>query len=188
MRSSTSARAGPEVTKAHLPDPLLTFGPTRFVPLHPECLPYATRLNGRPQREMEQRMILVDETASEACGGLGPVDPSIQELRFEADQAWRDDVALEMWIDVTSDPVRIRLAGVLDESTGANLPAVVEECVDQGQLDFELDTSSLRVKVSGQRVLGGIRDQIFRAGGNMQWDNRTASWTCPPASAESAHK
>jgi hypothetical protein len=93
-----------------------------------------------------------------------------------------------MWIDVTSDPIRIRLAGVLDESTGANLPAVVEECVDQGQLDFELDTSSLRVEVSGQRVLGGIREQIFRAGGHMQWDNRTASWSCPPASAESAHK
>ena len=74
---------------------------------------------------MEPRVILVDETPAEAGGGS--VNWAVGELRLEVDRAWRNDVALEMWIDATSDPVAIRLAGVLDESTGANLLGV-----DQG--------------------------------------------------------
>ncbi len=97
-------------------------------------------------------MILVDETPAEAGGGS--VNRAVAELRLEVDRAWRDDVALEMWIDATSDRVAIRLAGVLDESTGANLLGVVKDCVDQGQLEFDLDTERVarrRLRPSGDR-------------------------------------
>ena len=70
-------------------------------------------------------MILVDETAVADGRRNRFVDSAIRELRLEVDRAWRNDVALEMWIDVTSEPVAIRLEGVLDESTGANLLGVV---------------------------------------------------------------
>ena len=110
-------------------------------------------------------MILVDETQSETGGGTGH-DP-IRDLRLEVDRAWRDDVALEMWIDVTSNPVSIRLAGVLDESTGANLLSVVRDCVAQGRVDFDLDTSALRVDGSGWQVIDRLRRQIHDFGGQM---------------------
>jgi hypothetical protein len=110
-------------------------------------------------------VILVDEAQSEAGGGAGH-DP-IRDLRLEVDRAWRDDVALEMWIDVTSEPVAIRLAGVLDASTGANLLSVVRDCVAQGRLDFDLDTSALRVDGSGWQVINRMRQQIVDSGGHM---------------------
>jgi len=112
-------------------------------------------------------VILVDETSSQTGGGTESVDSAIRELRLEVDRAWRNDVALEMWIDVTSDPVAIRLAGVLDDSTGANLLRVVEDCVAQGRLDFDLDTSALRVDGSGWQVIDRIRAQIHDSGGRM---------------------
>ncbi len=119
-------------------------------------------------------MILVDETSSETGGGPGPA-PTILEERLEIDTAWRRDVALEMWIDVTTDPVAIRLAGVLDESTGANLLSVVEDCVAEGRLDFELDTNALRVDGSGRRVIEAIRAQVLRCGGRLRGDRGVAS-------------
>jgi len=113
-------------------------------------------------------VILVDEMPSEAGGGTGFVNWAIGELRLEVDRAWRNDVALEMWIDATSDPVSIRLAGVLDESTGANLLGVVKDCVAQGQLDFDLDTSALRIDRSGLMVIDQIRAQIHDSGGRLR--------------------
>jgi len=117
---------------------------------------------------LEPRVILVDEMPSEAGGGTDSVNWTIGELRLEVDRAWRNDVALEMWIDATSDPVAIRLAGVLDESTGANLLGVVKDCVAQGQLDFDLDTSALRVDSSGLMVIDQIRAQIHDSGGRLR--------------------
>jgi hypothetical protein len=114
-------------------------------------------------------VILIEETY-EAGGGSGPGDGSIRSLRHEVDRAWRNDVALEMWIDVTSDPVGIRLAGVLDDSTGTKLLAVVTDCVAEGRLDFDLDTSALRIVDSGWRVMGRIREQIERGDGKLHWD------------------
>ena len=112
-------------------------------------------------------MILLDESTLEAASGSGPEVGSIREL---VDGAWRNDVALEMWIDVTSEPVAIRLAGVLDESTGANLLNVVADCVAEGQKDFHLDTSALRICRKGWQVMERIRRQIHGSGGRMDWD------------------
>jgi hypothetical protein len=112
---------------------------------------------------------LIEEMYQEG-GGFGAGDRSTQALRHEVDRAWRNDVALEMWIDVTSDPVGIRLAGVLDESTGTNLFDVVADCVAEGRLAFALDTSALQIGDSGWRVMDRIREQIERAGGKLHWD------------------
>ncbi len=112
-------------------------------------------------------MILLDESLLEAASGSGSAVGSVHE---PFDGAWRNDVALEMWIDVTSEPVAIRLAGVLDESTGANLFNVVADCVDQGQRNFDLDTSALRMDRAGRQVMERIRRQIHGAGGRMHWD------------------
>ncbi len=112
-------------------------------------------------------MILLDESPLEATNGSGPAVGAIREL---VDGAWRNDVALEMWIDVTSEPVAIRLAGVLDASTGENLFNVVADCVAQGQRDFHFDTSALRMDGTGWHVMERIRQQIHGAGGRMHWE------------------
>jgi len=119
-------------------------------------------------------MIPVDRLPSDPLGcDLGGRDGL--ELRHEGDVAWRRDVALEMWIDVRSDPVVIRLAGVLDESTGANLVDVVGGCMAEGRWDFDLDTSSLRIARSGWAVVNRMREQIHAAGGQLRWDSATIS-------------
>jgi hypothetical protein len=110
---------------------------------------------------MEQPMTLVDKPAAGPGGRSETGERSVSELRLTTDGAWRDDVALEMWIDVTAGCVAIRLAGVLDDSTGANLVGVVAECVAEGQVDVELGTSALRVKGWGGRVLDGIYEHII---------------------------
>lgn len=54
-----------------------------------------------------------------------------------ASAAWRRDVDLEIWVDSTSDPVRIRLAGTLNGQTSKNLISVVKELVSGGARNFE---------------------------------------------------
>jgi hypothetical protein len=84
------------------------------------------------------------------------------------DRAWRDDVALEMWIDVSSTLVSIRLAGTLDEVTGANLDRLVDECLADGKSQFELDARSLRITASGQALMERMLRRVTSRGGQMQ--------------------
>jgi hypothetical protein len=91
----------------------------------------------------------------------------ISEWQREIDRAWHDDVALEMWVDVTKLPVVVRLAGVLDASTGANLLDVVGDCMAQGQLDFVFDMSALCVDGSGWPLVDRIRVTVEGAGGRL---------------------
>lgn len=93
------------------------------------------------------------------------------EVRLAADGAWRDDVALEMWVDVTSDVVTVRLEGTLDGSTGANLTEVVRGCQAEGKCDFVLDTGALRMDRTGWAVINHLREQIHAAGGRLHWDS-----------------
>ena len=98
-------------------------------------------------------------------------ESSARDLRLDVERAWRDDVALEMWVDVTSDTVVIRLEGLLDGSTGANLAEVVRGCQAEGKRDFVLDTGALRMDRSGWAVINRMREQIHAAGGRLHWDS-----------------
>jgi hypothetical protein len=111
-------------------------------------------------------VIVLDEIPTETGAGGG----AAYGRAWELEGAWREDVALEMWIDVGADPVRIRLAGVLDESTGANLLDVIDDCVAEGRLHFALDTGALRLEASGRRVIDRLRDRVDGAGGRLEWD------------------
>jgi hypothetical protein len=142
----------------------VTFGPTGGVPPRGQ-FQWGHRPCAGATERLEPAVILVEEMQSEVGGG-GETG-AIRDLRLEVDRAWRNDVALEMWIDVTSNPVSIRLAGVLDESTGANLLSVVRDCVAQGRLDFDLDTSGLRIDATGWQVIDRLRRQIHDFGGQM---------------------
>jgi hypothetical protein len=108
-----------------------------------------------------------------------PADQELERSRGEAhhrsslafvrepDRAWRDDVALEMWIDESSAPVVIRLAGTLDDSTGANLDRVVDECLAEGKFGFDLDARALHITRSGQVLMERIRRRVAMSGGQL---------------------
>jgi hypothetical protein len=118
-------------------------------------------------------------SAREPPANVMPADQELERSRGEAhhrsslafvrepDRAWRDDVALEMWIDESSAPVVIRLAGTLDESTGANLDRVVDECLAKGKSGFDLDTRALRITRSGQVLMERIRRRVAMSGGQL---------------------
>lgn len=61
-------------------------------------------------------------------------------LMYPPGTAWKDDVALEMWIDAEQEPVRIRLAGTLDHKTAVNLVAAIDRLISEGCLDFRFET------------------------------------------------
>lgn len=103
-------------------------------------------------------------------GPVGGDEPVTADVGLAADRAWREDVALEMWVDVTSGAVVIRLEGVLDASTGANLADVVRGCQAEGRGDVVLDTTALRMDRTGRALIEGLREQVEAAGGRLRWD------------------
>ncbi len=86
------------------------------------------------------------------------------------DGVWRDDVTLEMWIDTRPTVVAIRLAGVLDGATGANVARVVEDCMAEGQREFVLDVTHLQIEAGGGAVLHDVGALVHAAGGRCRVD------------------
>jgi hypothetical protein len=117
---------------------------------------------------------LAHDRPTEANAGSDDTDPLVRIAGCAADRAWRDDVALELWIDAAWTPVAIRLEGVLDETTGVTLLRVVGDLLAEGRLDFTLDTRALRITSLGTAVMTGVGRQIRGSGGHLQWDGAAA--------------
>ncbi len=83
--------------------------------------------------------------------------------------AWRNDVALEMWIDGT-EPIIIQLRGTLDRTTLSNLVSAVQELVAEGGRRFELEAHSLRIADDVDD--GDLEDfarLLSRSGAQVRW-------------------
>ena len=90
---------------------------------------------------------------------------------FPSQNGWQEDVALELWVDVSRQPVSVRLAGTLDGSTAVNLVAVVEELIAEGVREFDLQTAGLRVVgPEGAGALEALELLVRRAGGRLTCD------------------
>lgn len=115
-------------------------------------------------------MILSEHTSVEH-GPCTPDDRRIGEgipgHRLEAECGWRRDVVLEIWVDIKAEVVTVRLEGVLDHATGANLVQVIGDCMSDGGRDLALNTDGLQVDPSGWEVLDSLRGQVRRAGRRM---------------------
>ena len=46
--------------------------------------------------------------------------------------AWREEVALEVWVDGGGPSIGLRLSGTLDQDTATNLASLVEELIGEG--------------------------------------------------------
>ena len=107
----------------------------------------------------------------ESAGGSSSRGAPSTDARLAVDRSWHDDVALEIWVDVTADAVVIRLEGVLDASTGANLTEVVRGCQAEGRWDFDLDTGALRIDRTGWPLIDRLREQVHACGGRLHVDS-----------------
>ena len=96
--------------------------------------------------------------------------------------AWRNDVALEIWVDGSGPSIGIRLSGTLDHVTATNLVSLVIELIDEGGRQFSLDIHGLCVADgSGHAALSEVRRLIQSAGGCLSWqeDTRPGHVTVP---------
>ena len=81
---------------------------------------------------------------------------------------WRGDVALELWVEGDTVPVRIRIAGRLDATTAANLHEVVSELLADGVDQIELCTDGLRlVDATAIGSLADIERRVRLEGGTL---------------------
>jgi hypothetical protein len=84
------------------------------------------------------------------------------------DREWRRDVALELWVDVDGDRVRLRVAGMLDASTAPSLLAAVADMLGTAARRFELVTDDLRVEEpAGADALAAALAMVDRHGGTL---------------------
>lgn len=90
--------------------------------------------------------------------------------------AWKNDVALEIWVDDSGPAIEIRLSGTLDCDTATNLASLVVELIDQGGRRFILETHALRVTdAEGHAALAEMCRLIRVSGGSLSWPGSTRS-------------
>ena len=110
-------------------------------------------------------MMTVRPEPVDGCGGQCPKS---DRLRAEAGPVgWSCEVVLEMWIDDDQEPISLRLAGTLDETTEDNVLSVVGELVAQGARSFSLQTSELELAFGGLEALVALERLVSRAGGQL---------------------
>jgi hypothetical protein len=79
-----------------------------------------------------------------------------------------------MWIDACATGTRIRLEGVLDESTGSNLLRMVEYCLADGAVDVALDTRGARLGEGSGAVIDRVERQVTAARGHLRLERAVA--------------
>lgn len=83
---------------------------------------------------------------------------------------WKMDPVLELWIDVETSPVTVRLAGVLDRRTCRNVEKVIEELLEEGYRHLQMLIDELDVPdAAGLFALVNIERLVRRSEGEMTW-------------------
>lgn len=106
---------------------------------------------------------------------------------YHPDVEWKMEPALELWVDVDTTPVKIRLAGVLDDQTGKNVYSVVKELLQEGYVDFAMQVDELEPPdAAGFASLVGIQRLVKNAGGFLRWSRWSEVREQPLAVPESS--
>ncbi len=92
------------------------------------------------------------------------------------DVDWKMDPVLELWVDVQTTPVIIRLRGTIDGQTGTNVREVVEELLHEGYSSIAMEIDELeQPAAAGYSALGAIEELVRRAGGRLRWSSWSSS-------------
>ena len=88
------------------------------------------------------------------------------------DIAWKMDPVLELWVNVETVPVTVRMAGVLDGMTCTSVLPIIEELLAEGRRDFAMRVDELDPPdEAGFLSLAGIERMVKDAGGSVSWSN-----------------
>ena len=110
--------------------------------------------------------------------GAAP-DPG-PEIGYLTDDAWRNEAALEIWVNADTRPVTIRLSGLLDQSTAVTVESITEELLDDGYRDFLVQIDEL--EISDMDVLMDIERIMTATGSSLCWSISANHGADPEAS------
>jgi hypothetical protein len=97
------------------------------------------------------------------------------------DTAWKMDPVLELWVNVKTVPVTVRMAVVLDGMTCNSVMPIIEELLAEGRRDFAIQVDDLDPPdEAGFLSLAGIERMVKDAGGSVSWSNGPESYEPPP--------
>ena len=112
------------------------------------------------------------DSGSPGTSWVGGVPDTGHETDYQADIEWKMDPVLELWIDVKSTPVRVRLAGVLNNDTCRSVRSVIEELLDDGHRDLAVQIEELKLPdAAGFSSLVAIQRLVKCAGGSLSWSS-----------------
>jgi anti-anti-sigma regulatory factor len=121
------------------------------------------------RRDMDRAMIDLVSLGTSWAGG---VPDTGHETHYQADIESKMDPVLELWIDVKSTPVHIRLAGVLDNDTCRSVRSVIEELLGGGYRDLAVQIEELELPdAAGFSSLVAIQRLVKCAGGSLSWSS-----------------
>jgi len=109
-----------------------------------------------------RRALALAERCRREPSTVPPLDPAV---------AWRDDVALQLWVDTGPGGAFLRLAGTLDRATGGAVLSTVAGLLAEGYryLDVETDgvDSSGAEGAEGIETLLALQELVQHAGGQL---------------------
>ncbi len=99
-----------------------------------------------------------------------------QALFYPSEPVWQGNVALEMWIDAEQDPVRVRLIGILNQTTWANLVSTLKGLIADGCRNFEFETAVHMSELDRANLLAELNGIVQESGARLKWDEATGPW------------
>lgn len=116
------------------------------------------------------------ERTLESLDVVPPRSSGVPPRLYCPDVDWKMDPVLELWVDVQTTPVIIRLRGIIDGQTGTNVRGVVEELLHEGYSSIAMEIDELEQPAApGYSALGAIEELVRRAGGRLRWSSWSSS-------------
>ena len=120
-------------------------------------------------------------TKLDPVGTSSDCSPAPEPKVHYPDTAWKMDPVLELWVNVKTVPVTVRMAGVLDGMTCNSVMPIIEELLAEGRRDFAIQVDDLDPPdEAGFLSLAGIERMVKDAGGSVSWSSRPESYEPRP--------
>jgi hypothetical protein len=114
-------------------------------------------------------VITLDCPDTSQCGYGSRPGP---EFREYPGLAWKMDPVLELWVNVETTPVTVRLAGILDELTCVSVVPIIEDLLAEGHREFAMQIEEVKpLCASGYASLVRIVLLVTRARGSVSWSS-----------------
>ena len=97
------------------------------------------------------------------------------ESTWVSEERWRDDIALEMWVEVEPAKVTVRLGGSLDDCTVPRLRSLLQELLAAGSAEVVVAAEGVRFGHGTESTLAGLMALFASLGVTLSRDDG-ATW------------